>query len=152
MWIHGGADVTISTLQPPLLALQDGAPPVHITRVRLLGRLRVEGSELELVNCSVEASIAPGQRRRGLSTADERALAITGGKVALVHTILKCHSTTGGIVIEGAAPTLTLDGCSIEDCRAATGAALLVRTGSVNVENTSFVANHAVQSGGALQV
>jgi hypothetical protein len=57
VWLVGEAGTTLlptNAAQLYLLALLDGTPPVQISNARLIGRLRVEGGELRLIDCSVE--------------------------------------------------------------------------------------------------
>eukprot|EP00966_Prymnesium_polylepis_P284706 6577735-Prymnesium_polylepis.2 len=79
-----------------------------------------------------------------------RALAIDGGHATLVRTLLRDFAA-GAIVVNAA--QLDLIDCTVQDCQAQMGGALLVRGGAmVSVEGGSFLRNRAVLSGGALQM
>ena len=152
--IIGEVDVT---LQPALdlqqlLTVGHGAPRVHISKVRFLGRLRAEGGNLTLLSCSFEeprvevgSSLLTGQPQV------ERALSISsGGHATLVQTVLRGHSA-GALVVHAA--TLSLIDCIIRDSHALSGGAVLVSGGSnLTVIQSRFIGNSATESGGALQV
>eukprot|EP00966_Prymnesium_polylepis_P310710 7178749-Prymnesium_polylepis.2 len=131
--------------QPLLLTLAHRELRLHITQVRLLGRLRIEAGELRLADCSVE-----GEGDTSHSTDAQRALSIVGGSAILTRTRMRGHS--GGAIGVWAA-TVVLLGCSIQESRALVGGAMHVGQGSmVEVASSLFVDNEATESGGALQV
>jgi predicted outer membrane repeat protein len=156
VWLVGAADAT--TLRPAspterlLVSLASGAPRVHITGVRLLGRLRVGGGELRLSNCSIEVA-APARRHLTDSALDlisDRACSITGGEVVFTRTTMSGHAA--GAIAVGAA-SLTLIECGFFGNTAQSGGAMLVTSAAVvTIVRSIFDNNTAVSSGGALQV
>ena len=149
VWIVGepGAALTPSgNGQHLLLKLQSGAPPVHISKLHLQGRLVVEGGELELTDCSISP-----RDNDGLSqSAEQRAMSIVGGFVLLVRTTLSNH-LQGALAVHSA--MLSLFECIIRDCRAQAGPAILISgTANVTCAASRFIDNAAEVSGGALQV
>ena len=151
--IAGAAGTTLrpaSASQPLLVTLGSGAPPVRISNVRLLGRLRVEDGELSLVDCRVEEDAPDRRRQLSATEGSARALSISGGQAYLTRTTLQ-GLTAGAISVENA--NVILDQCSIQDCQAQSGGAVLVGEGAVlRVDGSIFTGNIAVISGGALQV
>jgi hypothetical protein len=143
--------------QQLLVAVAALAPPLHIIGVRLLGRIEVQGGQLSLTNCRVDAPsgvVAPqsvaSSTRADLSVG-ERALSIVGGRAVLERTNFSGHLTGALEAIDEA--IVTLVGCIIQSCRAHVGGAIAVRTGaSVHVEHSTLMNNTAVVSGGAIQV
>eukprot|EP00966_Prymnesium_polylepis_P104399 2417902-Prymnesium_polylepis.1 len=136
--------------QPLLVSLVDGAPRVHISNVRLVGLVRVAGSELRLTACAFEAA-ASGPQQKGLSTSLEASgLTISGGHAVLTQVALNGF-TYGAISVHTA--RLTLVQCTIQACHAPSGGAMLVSGGAiVRIERSIFANNSATVSGGAIQV
>lgn len=130
---------------------------MHIVNVRLLGSLHVSAGELRLTDCSIEfmSGSAPpeqGSRDRRLDGAfSERALSLTGGNAVLTQVLLRGHPT-GAIAIDGG--DMTLFECTIRDCRASVGGAMLVRSASsvARIIASNIANNSATVSGGAVQV
>lgn len=153
VWLAGepGSTLRPALAAPPLLAtFASGAPPVHIHRVRLLGRLDVKGGKLSLFECSIEPPTGSEHTSSAVPSAADRALSITGGSVRLMRTALSGH-LAGALQVDAA--TLNLIECSLRDNHAQTGGAMLVRGDShVRVERSNFTNNSASLSGGALQV
>ena len=140
--------------QPLLITVRHGAPRVHMINMRLLGGLRVEGSALRLSECSVEAAAArssDGEAHRRLAAPPvERALAIVGGSALLARTTLSGHAA-GAILVKAA--SLTLVESAVRNCRAPTGAAMLVQHGAnVTAVRSNLTDNRAEDGGGAIQV
>lgn len=140
-----------------IIATTHGAPPVHIAGISLFGRLRVDGGELELIDCSLERSEggpSGGDGRRLNAPGAERALSIVGGDVTLARTTVHGHSG-GAVRVEAA--RLVLVACTLRECHALRGGALLVADGAnVTIVGTNMTGNmtgnHADMSGGAIQV
>ena len=136
-----------------IIVVAQGSPPLHISGVRILGRLRVAGGELRLVDCSIERSgqgPSGGAHRRLNAPGAERALSIDGGDVGLTRTAVYGHAA-GGVRVEAA--RLALVACTLRDCRALHGGALLVADGAhVTIVGTNITDNRADASGGAIQV
>eukprot|EP00966_Prymnesium_polylepis_P239395 5536121-Prymnesium_polylepis.1 len=90
---------------------------------RLLGRVRVEGSELRLVDCQIDAGVGErlsGGRAQvclGLHVSD-RALSIVGGRVFLARCTLSGR-TAGAVGVHAA--DATFFECAITDSRAPCG-------------------------------
>eukprot|EP00966_Prymnesium_polylepis_P100815 2334965-Prymnesium_polylepis.1 len=166
--------------QPQLLTIADRSPPVHISDVRLLGRLKVEGGELSLIRCLIEElkqDGGGGQRRLG-AVAQERALVVrSGGRVSLTQVVMQglsagaisvhtaslrleacrfrdCHAQSGGVMLVEPDSHVTVKQSAFSDSSAATsgGAMVVTRGSNVSIVDSSFVGNSAVVSGGALQV
>jgi hypothetical protein len=157
LWIAGENDPTIRPVVrgEPLLTLRTGAPVVHISNARLLGGLKIEGGELELIDCIIEPDDSAngqdgGAGRRLTPSASERPLSIDGGLVSLTRATLHGH-TSGAIIVRAA--SLSLIQSSLQGNRAPHGGAILVTDGSVvRVERCSLTDNAADANGGALQV
>eukprot|EP00966_Prymnesium_polylepis_P257106 5939434-Prymnesium_polylepis.1 len=177
----GSAGATIHpALSPLLMTLLHGAPRVHMFNLRLVGRLKVEGAELTLMDCSIEdptGQSAGGGRRHLAGTPVERGLSITHSVVVLVRIVLFGH-TSGAIEVHGA--SLAMIDCTVSGSRAPSGGALMIGSnamvllelcklngnradlsgGAINIEEGSnltvaesiFMDNSAAVSGGALQV
>ena len=147
----------------PLVTLKGGAPGVHISNMRLLGRLVVEGGELQLTDCSIEADHTSlrMQRRLDVALASDRPLAIGGSlvestarwpvaSVILTRVDVRDHPF-GAISVHAA--MLTLVDSTIEGCRAQSGAAMRIGDGAVvRVQRSRLIDNTADRSGGAIQV
>eukprot|EP00966_Prymnesium_polylepis_P259289 5988884-Prymnesium_polylepis.1 len=138
--------------QPLLVTVMHGAPRVHISSVRLLGRLSVEGGDLTLTDCRMEAM---GHR---LDDAENnvlgdilpgRALSIRGGHAALVRSVLRGHPS-GAIGVHEA--SLILIESIVERSRAQLGGAILIDKANVTIAGSLLAENAADVSGGALQV
>ena len=148
VWITGDSDSTalptLTVVAGLLVLLAHGAPPVHFSNMRLVGRLKVEDSKLWLTRCSIE----PVQ---GSTSVTERALSITGGRVKLVQSVLSGHPA-GAIGVDSA--HLILVECVVRDSRARTGGAIRISGSSSLLESvlSNFTNNTAFESGGALQV
>eukprot|EP00966_Prymnesium_polylepis_P316482 7312820-Prymnesium_polylepis.1 len=157
VWLVGEGGATLRPAlaeQPLLITLRHGAPRLHIVNVRLLGGLRVEGSELRLSECSLEVATASssngGAQRRLAAPAVERALAIVGGSALLARTTLSGHAA-GAILVNAA--SVTLVECTVRNCHALTGAAILVQQGAnVTAVRSNLTDNQADAGGGAIQV
>ena len=156
MWLVGELGTTLRpalAAQPTIVTVMIGAPRVHISSVRLVGLVRVEGGELELTDCAIDAMAAEigGGARRALNPSDEeRALSIIGGDVVLLRVLLQGHPAGA---IRAHAANLALMECTIGNNEAQSGGAILVSGGSnVTVEYSVLVGNRALVSGGALQV
>ena len=122
---------------------------MHLSDLRLVGHLRVEGGELTLTGVSHEADSQHATRRKLGSSTSERALLILGGHVILMDTLMRGHAA-GAIEVDGA--SLTLIRTIIQNCRAPHGGAMLVRgNASVIAIQAEFIGNVA-DTGGALQV
>ena len=122
---------------------------MHISSVRLLGQLKVEGSELRLFDCTIENAPQAKSQLVGLPMA--RALDIRASRVVLTKTTIHGHSS-GAINLDAAA-SLVLIGCALRANQAETGAALLIAGGSsMMAQQSLFSNNSATRSGGALQV
>ena len=134
-----------------LITILNGAPPIHIASLRLVGHVRVEGGELRLTDCSIEeANEQEGSGRQLSVRAVSRALTITGGHVLLMRAMLRGH-TAGAIEVANA--LLTLIECVIENNRAPVGGAMLVGSGAIaTVVHSNLTGNRASESGGAIQV
>ena len=133
---------TAAAVEPIILIrVAHGAPIVNITNVRFLGPLEVRGGTLTLSHCTVEEES---------SVARQRAMSIIGGDVTLAQTTLRGRSM-GAISVDAA--RLALVKCVIQDSRAVTGGAMLIRNdANVTIEASNLTDNHADFSGGALQV
>eukprot|EP00966_Prymnesium_polylepis_P326321 7382237-Prymnesium_polylepis.1 len=123
--------------------------------MRLLGRLKVEGGDLELTDCSIESDDSVGQqeggggRRLNLSTG-KRPLSIDGGRIRLTRSVLTGHAS--GAIIARAA-SLTLVETNFQRNRAQLGGAVRVSEGStLHLQRCNLTNNVADASGGALQV
>ena len=160
VWIGGEAGATIrpvTTAQLVVVALSPGAPPVHVSNVRIVGHVSVSGGRLWLNDCSIDAVARPndleGARSPGrhlTSSAAARAFEITGGEVTLTRTSLRDHSMGAMGVQQG---RLTLIECTAHGNRAPSGGAMLVGAGAIiTVLRSTFSANTADTTGGALQV
>eukprot|EP00966_Prymnesium_polylepis_P003840 87402-Prymnesium_polylepis.2 len=131
--------------EPLLVRLASGSPRVHFWNVRLLGGLRVEDGELDLVNCVVDGP--SGTRSTGING---RAVVVVGGYANIRRTVLRNHSA-GAISVDGA--TLSLVDCTIQVSLADVGGALHISGGATAaVERSRFVGNRALISGGAVHV
>ena len=150
---HCAAMHSANALEPLLITVSHGAPRIHVINLRLMGRLRVEGGELQLSDCIIEPSSTAGEpdsQGHTSATADQRALSITGGHVVLLRTLLAGHAAGA---VEVASARLTLIGSAIRQCRAHHGGAMLVHGSSdVVVERSNITDNVATVRGGALQV
>eukprot|EP00966_Prymnesium_polylepis_P057595 1333454-Prymnesium_polylepis.1 len=129
VWITGEPGVVIQSALdalPVLIRVAHGGPTIHITTVHLLGNVKVEGGELRLHDCTIEAIAAASGAGSSQSThsgwASQRALSATGGRVHLAQTMLK-NCSAGAI--EVVAAWLTLDGCTLMHNRAEQGGAIL---------------------------
>ena len=78
VWIDGGA--TGATIRPKLsnesvvLTVKEGAPPVHLVNVRVIGEVKVEGGELHLTDANLTAeSSSEAAMGRQLSEANPAA-------------------------------------------------------------------------------
>jgi hypothetical protein len=139
--------VAVDVRPQRLITIAQGAPPILISNVRILGSLEVLGGELTLSSCGIEPGISDGSI---LSASDGRALSIEGGAVTLKNTTLSGH-LAGAIGVHAA--TLLLIASTIRNCRALTGAAMLVDgNANVTIDGSTFIANAAETSGGAVQV
>ena len=158
----GGPSSTIRPTmveQPVLITVEPGAPRVHISSVRLLGRVLVNGGDLVISDCTLEhLQHAERQRRRldtpvlGFSEATVmmRALSIAGGRVVAVRSALFGH--TMGAVHVSAAYLLMIE-CMVRDNRAKSGGAVLVEgEATVHVTRSELIRNTAELRGGAMQV
>eukprot|EP00966_Prymnesium_polylepis_P324710 7380735-Prymnesium_polylepis.1 len=147
--------------EPLLFTLARGSPQVQIYGATLIGRLRIEGGQLDLTDCAVEAATAFGTdvavrwgtRSGGQgATPVERALSVVGGHVTLLQTILYGHAM-GAISVEGARASLTMIDCVVRNCSAARGGALLIGANStVALHATNLTDNNANIRGGAIHV
>ena len=157
VWLVGAAGATLhSTNGPesPLITLHEGAPPVNLVSLRVLGKLKVEGGELSLTDCSValESSVVSHGRRMSaqFNSSMDRALSITGARVVLARTTLA--GVHGGAIDVMAASLILMD-CTFRDSHSDRGGALLVYGGSVvAIQRSWFADNRASVSGGALLV
>jgi predicted outer membrane repeat protein len=152
VWIEAapGSIIRPETQAQPVLTLGLGSPRVHISNVRLLGRVTVEGAVLQLEDCSIEAAGGGGSSGRRLSTSGDRGLAIDGGTVVLTRITLRGH--TGGAISVHAASLILID-CNIMNNHAQSGGALMVDGDStVRVERSNFTSNSATTNGGAIKV
>jgi predicted outer membrane repeat protein len=106
----------------------------------------VHGGILRLTSCTIEVSSPPTSTEAG------RALTLSGGHTMLSQTVLSAHSAGAIHVLHSA--SLTLIECTVEDCRAQTGGAVLVDgpRSKVVIANSSLINNSATVSGGAIQV
>ena len=158
MWIAGESDPIIRPVDSsqPLLTLRAGAPHVHISNVRLLGGLKVEGGDLELTDCSIEPNDRADQQgggtdRRLTSAAAERPLSIDGGSVTLTRAVLTGHAA--GAIMSAQAARLIIVASSLQGNHAQFGGAIRVSQGSIaRLERCNLFDNTADESGGALQV
>jgi predicted outer membrane repeat protein len=147
VFIRGGSGAVIRpalATQPLLVTLFQGAPPVHISNLRLVGRLQIHGGKLNLDNCRIDEASG--------SSAPARALIISDGEVLLMRTMLSGHSA-GAIEVTGG--KLDLLTCYIFDNHATVGGAILVSGETTNVtvsRNSRLENNSAAVSGGAIQV
>eukprot|EP00966_Prymnesium_polylepis_P333786 7389207-Prymnesium_polylepis.1 len=152
VWLVGNPLATMrptSIEQLQIVKVAYGAPRVHISKVRLLGQLRVDGGELNIQDCIIE-EISSTSVVGGKLSAKERALTVFDGRVILMRTVMQGHSA-GAIYVASA--TLILIETTIRKCQAPAGGAILVCGHStVQVELSQFVDNSAAVSGGALQV
>ena len=120
---------------------------MHISSVHLLGKLRVDGSELTLTDCTLTPATTSAEQD---DSSIDRALSITGGRASLTRVILAGH-LMGAIVVNAA--SLALVECAIKDCRAPFGGAVLISGGAnLTAAGSNFTNNSADVSGGALQV
>ena len=157
VWIAGEGSATIRPVEShqPLFTLRTGAPHVHISNVRLLGGLRVEGGDLDLTDCIIEPENSASQQkgaagRRLNPSAGERPLSIDGGHVVLTRVVLRGHAS-GAISARSA--RLTLLESTVQGSRALFGGAIRVIQGSLTrLERCILIDNVADESGGALQV
>ena len=156
MWLVGELGTTLRqalAAEPTIVTVMAGAPQVHISNVRLVGRVRVEGGRLALTDCAMDTMAAEigGSARRELGASDgERALSITGGDVVLLRVVVQGHLAGA---IHAHAANLALIECTIGNNEAQFGGAILVSGGSnVTVEYSVLASNRALVSGGALQV
>eukprot|EP00966_Prymnesium_polylepis_P214175 4960115-Prymnesium_polylepis.1 len=127
-----------------------------MSNLRLLGGIKVEGGDLELTDCSIEADdSANGQggaagRRLNPSAAGERPLSIDGGHVKLTRVVLTGHAA--GAIGARAAARLTVVESSIDRNHAHLGGAIRVSYRSIaRLERCNLTHNAADESGGALQ-
>ena len=149
MWIIGESDSAIAPSNDlqllPLVEVAHGAPRVHVSHVRILGRLRVAGGELTLSSCSIEANTLENDE-----TTDERGVSIFHGDVTMIRTTLSGHRA-GALSVRAA--RLTIIECAFRDNHARSGGAVLVRDESIVIAiRSNFTDNRATASGGALQV
>ena len=156
VWIIGAPGVTlcpdVETHDRPLVELEDGAPPVHIISVRIVGRVKVSGGELVLTNCTIEPRSGWGSSGSGrrLAASRERALLVDGGRVVLTRTVLRGHDA-GAIGVHTA--SFIMIESTVQECRAPSGGGLLVGAGAeVLIEQSNFTNNTATVTGGAIQV
>lgn len=150
----GGPGATLHpavVAQPMLVTLEPGAPRVHISSVRLLGRVVVNGGDLMLSDCTFEQHQHPGTLRRRLGTSSgSRAVIILSGHAVFTRTVLRGHAA-GAVAVHTA--TLILLDCAIRDCHAPSGGAMHISGGSnVTISQSYFTNNSADMNGGALQV
>ena len=153
VWIVGETGTAIRPAhadQPLLAVFERGAPRVHISNVRLLGRLTVQGGDLRLSDCIIEGSSNETAATAIEPSPDCRALSLLAGSAVLTRTTWRHHSC-GAIFVQAA--QLTVVESTFWDCRASSGGAVLVGDGSfVVVAASNFTDNTATVSGGALQV
>ena len=158
LWITSESGATIRPTVPsePLLTVRTGSPLVHISRLRLVGGIKVEGGDLELTDCSIEAeestNTQEGAAGRLLSPAAgvERPLSIAGGNVRLVQCVLTGHAAGA---ISAQAARLTMIESSVQGNRARFGGAIRVSCDSMaRLDRSNLTDNAADESGGALQV
>lgn len=141
IWIEGvDSNATLAPLSPsqPLLVLEHGAPPTHLRGLRILGRVRVHGSTLEIVGCDVAG---------GHSQSTDRALAIHGGDVTVRSTSLSHHPAGAILVTNG---ELLLVASRLRHNQAEYGAGMWVTGGTVIADATAFERNSARLHGGGL--
>ena len=161
MQIDGATGVVIRAAivdEPVLFGVSRLAPPVHLSKLRLLGTLRVDGGTLRLTDCSIEvaAAIGPeaiaggGSRRLSASSAG-RALSITGGHVGLTRTEFSGHPA-GAISVMGGNASIMLIECVVRNCSASSGGALLIAQGSTATLLRSNLTDNHANTGGALYV
>ena len=150
VWITGSSGSTIQAANitdPRLFTISRGAPRVHISNLRLLGTLSVHDAHLNIADCIIEA--IPGQEHTS-DSAQERALSVVGGDVTVTNTLVMGHPA-GALSVEAAA--LNLRGCTLRDCSAPLGGAILVRGGAiVTASGSKLIGNRATVRGGAIQV
>ena len=156
MWILGPVGTTIqprTAEQPLLIALLEGAPPVHIANMRLLGHFLVQGGRLILTDCIIErlgghetSAGIPGRRLENQLSG--RAISVEGASAILTRTIVRGHHAGAISVRQG---QLSLYDCTLRDNQAEHGGALRI-AGVARIEHSRFINNTALLSGGALQV
>ena len=109
LWLIGEGDASIEMFDraTPLFILKPGAPPVHLRGLTLRGPVRVEGSELEMSNCTVRGAGGPGVDEGG-------GLRVSGGVATVVNSSFAgCRAKKGGAIavlggaLEVARTTLT---------------------------------------------
>jgi hypothetical protein len=155
VWLVGQAGSAIALtedggLKHPLISVAHGAPHIRIYSMHIRGTVRVHGGHLALSDCSIEVPTTVGEHHVS-TAAEERALSIVGGDIALTRTTFSGHS--GGALRVDAGGLLTLIECAIMNCHASTGGALLVAGGSrATVISSNMSHNSADRSGGAIQV
>eukprot|EP00966_Prymnesium_polylepis_P141234 3261709-Prymnesium_polylepis.1 len=74
-------------LPPAALTLYEGAPPVHIANVRLLGSITVRGGILRITSCRIEACGQPASTEAAAGSA----LTLSGGHTVLSQSVLIDH-------------------------------------------------------------
>ena len=144
MWITGEVAAAIRPRFSSQALITLCCLRLHISDVRLLGRIRVESGELRMTACSME----PMEHAHGSDTslAGERALSLVGGSAILTSSVLRGWNA-GAIGVQTA--SLVLVECSVRDSTALFGAALLVASGAdVKAVRSNFTDN----IGGAIQV
>ena len=150
---QNGATIRSVLEGQPLFMLKPGAPHVHISKVRLLGQLNIQGGELDLADCLIESEgqEARSSGGRALNTQDgEPLLSISDGHVILTRVVLQGHMS-GAISVLAA--TLTLTECNIRGNHAPRAGAMHVSQGAmVRVELSNFTDNAADGNGGALML
>ena len=152
---ESGATIRPLVAGQPLLIIKSGAPLIHIWGAHLVGALKVDGGQLELIDCSIEADHStdgqPGGSGRRLNpSAQATPLLIDSGQVTLKRVLLSGH-TSGAISVRAA--TLALVESTIQGNQAEYGGAIRATEGSfVRLERSNMTGNVADMSGGALQV
>ena len=119
-----------------LFTVRDGAPRIIVQGLRLLGRLRVEGGELTVSECTLS-----GANLASTAMTTQPALRVSGGSVLLNGTVVADHAN-GGIEVSGGDLSLERSAC-LRNGRGSETAygAIQVIGGSVDLANTRLEEN-----------
>ena len=138
LWLAGDDGVELSALAGTLFTLRSGAPPLHLSDLRIASPIRVDAGELEVLRCA----FVPG----AYGAQQTAALAQSGGVVTIQQSSF-ANLTGGAVALSGG--RVSLDETLFLNNTAERGGALRVVGGRAVVLRCRFESNAAAVEGGA---